>query len=68
METVDKSIVVNCPHVWGVGWWRQNDHETPPILVLDLVNSTGKPVSITLTNQTVYIRCTRCSERPLHSN
>jgi hypothetical protein len=62
-ETVDNSTkVVGCEHrMRSYGTWIRNDAtQGPPSVLLEL--SEGVSV-VTLTNQTIYVRCTQCYRR-----
>jgi hypothetical protein len=60
VETVDKSI--SCEHRQRTVamWVRNNPTEGPPVL---LVEDREGAVVITLTNQTLYVKCPQCFKK-----
>lgn len=50
--------VDNCEHrreAWA--YWLRNDGMGPPVLYLE---TGGKPVVVTMTNQVIYVKCPIC--------
>lgn len=49
--------VETCQHrVWAIGGWAVNDGFVAPVLFLDAQG----PCFVTLTNETVYVKCPDC--------